>query len=294
MSPARRRGQDAAPNRRNDLDRVEHRHTINTGGTAAKPTTNIKINNNSYTENLTGSAADVMTPRTRLRTVSALAPVTTVIDATRETGHSRFPVIGDSIDDIWGVVHVKQAVAVPEPDRGTTRVEEVLAKPALVPPSMALDPLLHRLQEPGLQLAVVVDEYGGTAGVVTFEDLVEELVGDVVDEHDSPAPGILRQPDGTWLLSGLLRPDEIQAAIGLELPAGHADYETVAGLILQLLGQIPGPGDSVEMPGATLTVDRMDGLRIDQVGVTLHPDNTNRTRTDDPGTAPSADKGGAA
>jgi CBS domain containing-hemolysin-like protein len=240
------------------------------------------------------TAADVMTPRTRLRTVSALAPVTTVLEATRETGHSRFPVIGDSIDDIGGVVHVKQAVAVPEPDRGTTRVEEVLAKPALVPPSMALDPLLHRLQEPGLQLAVVVDEYGGTAGVVTFEDLVEELVGDVVDEHDSPAPGILRQPDGTWLLSGLLRPDEIQAAIGLELPAGHADYETVAGLILQLLGQIPRPGDSVEVPGATLTVDRMDGLRIDQVGVTLHPDNTNRTRTDDPGTAPSADKGGAA
>jgi CBS domain containing-hemolysin-like protein len=240
------------------------------------------------------TAADVMTPRTRLRTVSALAPVTTVLEATRETGHSRFPVIGDSIDDIGGVVHVKQAVAVPEPDRRTTRVEEVMARPALVPPTMALDPLLHLLQERGLQLAVVVDEYGGTAGVVTFEDLVEELVGDVVDEHDSPAPGMLRQPDGTWLLSGLLRPDEIQAAIGLELPVGRADYETVAGLILQLLGQIPGPGDSVEMPGATLTVDRMDGLRIDQVGVTLHPDNTNRTRTDDPGTAPSADKGGAA
>jgi CBS domain containing-hemolysin-like protein len=240
------------------------------------------------------TAADVMTPRTRLRTVSALAPVTTVLEATRETGHSRFPVIGDSIDDIGGVVHVKQAVAVPEPDRRTTRVEEVMARPALVPPTMALDPLLHLLQERGLQLAVVVDEYGGTAGVVTFEDLVEELVGDVVDEHDSPAPGMLRQPDGTWLLSGLLRPDEIQAAIGLELPVGRADYETVAGLILQLLGQIPRPGDSVEVPGATLTVDRMDGLRIDQVGVTLHPDNTNRTRTDDPGTAPSADKGGAA
>jgi CBS domain containing-hemolysin-like protein len=240
------------------------------------------------------TAADVMTPRTRLRTVPALAPVTTVLEATRETGHSRFPVIGDSIDDIGGVVHVKQAVAVPEPDRRTTRVQEVMARPALVPPTMALDPLLHLLQERGLQLAVVVDEYGGTAGVVTFEDLVEELVGDVVDEHDSPAPGMLRQPDGTWLLSGLLRPDEIQAAIGLELPVGRADYETVAGLILQLLGRIPRPGDSVEVPGATLTVERMDGRRIDQVGVTLHPDKPNRTRTDDPGTAPSGDKGGAA
>jgi CBS domain containing-hemolysin-like protein len=237
------------------------------------------------------TAADVMTPRTRLRTVSALAPVTTVIEATRETGHSRFPVIGDSIDDIHGVVHVKQAVAVPEPDRRTTWVRQVMAELVLVPPSMTLERLLHRLQERGLQLAVVVDEYGGTDGIVTFEDLVEELVGEVVDEHDSPAPGIRRQPDGTWLLSGLLRPDEIQAAIGFELPIGRADYETVAGLILQLVGRIPRPGDSVEVPGATLTVERMDGRRIDRVRATPHPDNTELTGTDDPATTRTEDKG---
>jgi CBS domain containing-hemolysin-like protein len=157
-----------------------------------------------------------------------------------------------------------------------------MAAPVLVPPSMALERLLHLLQERGLQLAVVVDEYGGTAGIVTFEDLVEELVGEVVDEHDSPAAGIRRQPDGTWLLSGLLRPDEIQAAIGLELPAGRVDYETVAGLILQLLGRIPRPGDSVEVPGAILTVERMDGRRIDRVRVTPHPEKTDDMRTDDP------------
>jgi CBS domain containing-hemolysin-like protein len=214
-----------------------------------------------------------MTPRTRVRTVSVSAPVATVIEATRDTGHSRFPVIGDSVDDIRGVVHVKQAVAVPELDRTTTRIREVLTAPVLVPPSIALDPLLDRLQQRGLQLAVVVDEYDGTAGIVTFEDLVEELVGDVVDEHDSAAPGMWRQPDGSWLVSGLLRPDEIQAATGLELPAGRAAYETVAGLILQLLRRIPEVDDQVELPGATLTVDRLDGRRIDRVHVTLHPDN---------------------
>jgi CBS domain containing-hemolysin-like protein len=127
---------------------------------------------------------------------------------------------------------------------------------------------------------------------VTFEDLVEELVGDVVDEHDTPVPGVRRQPDGTWLLSGLLRPDEIQAAIGLELPAGRADYETVAGLILQLLGRIPSPGDSVEVPDATLTVERMESRRIDWVRVTLHPDNTDLTRPDDPATTRTRDEGG--
>jgi len=217
----------------------------------------------------TRTAADVMTPRTRVRTVAASAPVMAVIDATRETGHSRYPVIGDGIDDIRGVVHVKQVVGVPELDRGTTQVREVMANPVLVPPSMAVDPLLHLLQERGLQLAVVVDEYGGTAGIVTFEDLVEELVGDVVDEHDSSVPGIRREPEGGWLLSGLLRADEIRAATGLELPAGRTDYETVAGLILQLLGRIPNAGDSVDVPGGTLTVERLDGRRIDRVRVAL-------------------------
>jgi CBS domain containing-hemolysin-like protein len=220
------------------------------------------------------TAADVMTPRTRVRTVWASAPVATVIEATRDSGHSRFPVIGDSVDDIRGVIHVKQAVAVAEADRTSTRIREVMTEPVLVPPSMVLDPLLDRLQEMGLQLAVIVDEYGGTAGIVTFEDLVEELVGEVVDEHDSPAPGTWRQPDGSWLLSGLLRPDEIQAAIGLELPAGRANYETVAGLILQLLRRIPDIGDSVDVPGATLTVDRLDGRRIERVEVKLLPDST--------------------
>ncbi|MGH3340513.1 MAG: transporter associated domain-containing protein, partial [Propionibacteriaceae bacterium] len=208
-------------------------------------------------------------------------PVATVIEATRDSGHSRFPVIGDSVDDVRGIIHVKQAVAVRELDRTTTRIGQVMTAPVLVPPSMALDRLLHLLQQHGLQLAVVVDEYGGTAGIVTLEDLVEELVGDVVDEHDSPAPGIRRQPDGTWLVSGLLRPDEIQAAIGLELPTGRADYETVAGLILQLLRRIPDIGDQVDVPGATLTVDRLDGRRIDRVHVRLHPDNIDSDAADE-------------
>ena len=210
------------------------------------------------------TAADVMTPRTRMRTLRESAPVVAVLDATRATGHSRFPVIGDGFDDIRGLVHVKNAVAVPEPERSSTRVREVMSTPVVVTKFMRLDPLLDQLQQRGLQLAVVVDEYGGTAGIVTFEDLVEELVGDVVDEHDATAPGIRRQFDGTWLLSGLQRPDEIKAAIGVELPEG-TDYETVAGLVLQLLGRLPDVGDEVTVAGARLRVERMDGRRIDRI-----------------------------
>jgi len=213
------------------------------------------------------TAADVMTPRTRMRTVAESEPVSTVIEATRTTGHSRFPVIGDGFDDIRGLIHVKRAVAVPGSRRNSTRVREVMSKPVVVTKFMRLDLLLDLLQQQGLQLAVVVDEYGGTAGIVTIEDLVEELVGDVVDEHDAAVPDFRRESNDNWLLSGLQRPDEVQAAIGVDLPEG-ADYETVAGLIVQLLGRLPEVGDQVSVPGARLTVERMDGRRIDRIRLT--------------------------
>jgi CBS domain containing-hemolysin-like protein len=219
------------------------------------------------------TASDVMTPRTRMRTLRESEPVVAVIEATRATGHSRFPVIGDDFDDVRGLVHVKKAVAVPESERNSTRVRDVMSRPVVVTRFMRLDPLLDLLQQRGLQVAVVADEYGGTAGIVTFEDLVEELVGDVVDEHDATAPGIRRQFDGTWLLSGLQRPDEIKAAIGIELPEG-TDYETVAGLILQLLGRLPDVGDEVTVPGARLRVERLDGRRIDRIRLTPIAEHT--------------------
>src|SRR5215204_1686406 len=225
------------------------------------------------------TASDVMTPRTQMRTLREAEPVVAVIEATRATGHSRFPVIGDGFDDVRGLVHVKKAVAVPESERDSTRVRDVMSRPVVVTRFMRLDPLLDLLQQRGLQLAVVVDEYGGTAGIVTFEDLVEELVGDVVDEHDAAAPGIRRQFDGTWLLSGLQRPDEIKAAIGVELPEG-ADYETVAGLILQLLGRLPDVGDDVTVPGARLRVERLDGRRIDRIRLTPVVEETDGQRPD--------------
>ena len=186
-----------------------------------------------------------------MRTVAASSPVIEVIEATRATGHSRFPVIGDSVDDIRGIVHVKQAVAVPVPDRGSTPVGSVMSKPVLVPPFMHLGTLLSLLQQRGLQLAAVIDEfYGGTAGIVTFEDLVEELVGDVLDGMTRPRPRFGVSATANWLLSGLLRPDEVRAACGFELPPGRTEYETIAGLILRVR-DVPHPGDRVDVPGGS-------------------------------------------
>jgi CBS domain containing-hemolysin-like protein len=210
-------------------------------------------------------ASDVMTPRVQVRFVGAGDPVTAVLDAARTTGHSRFPVIDGSPDDVVGLVHVKHAVTVPLDERGTTRVSRVMVPPVQVPTSIELDPLLDVLQQRGLQMAVVVDEFGGTAGVVTFEDLVEELVGEVADESDRPAdPAARRRRDGSWLLSGLLRPDEVTALPEVYVPEGH--YETLGGLVQAALGRIPRVADTVELPrGAGLRVQRMDGLRVDRV-----------------------------
>jgi CBS domain containing-hemolysin-like protein len=128
-----------------------------------------------------------MTPRVQVRFIDADAPVAAVLDAARASGHSRFPVIGAGPDDVVGLVHVKHAVAVPLDRRASSGCAEVMVPPVQVPTSIELDPLLDLLRERGLQMAVVVDEFGGTAGVVTFEDLVEELVGEVADESDRPA-----------------------------------------------------------------------------------------------------------
>jgi CBS domain containing-hemolysin-like protein len=181
-----------------------------------------------------------------------------------------------------GAVHVKNAVAVEFDKRRSTRVRSIMVDATVVPETLRLDPLLELLRTEGFQMAVVVDEYGGTAGVVTLEDVVEEIVGDIADEHDPLGTRIRRRSDGAWSVSGLLRPDEVATATGIDLPE-HDDYDTVAGLFLQLLGRMPEPGDQVVVPlpvrldeegeplepeEAVITIERLDGLRIDRLTLT--------------------------
>ncbi|OFI40073.1 hypothetical protein BIU82_01670 [Arthrobacter sp. SW1] len=211
------------------------------------------------------TAADVMTPRIRMETIAAEQPVSDIIDAARRTGYSRFPVIGDSADDIRGVVHVKKAVAVPRERRDGLEAGAIMAEVLRVPETIHLDALLSELREGNLQLAVVLDEYGGTAGIATLEDLVEEIVGEVADEHDKVRPGLLQSASGDWYFPGLLRPDEVSEQIpGLLVPDDPA-YETVGGYVMSQLGRIAVTGDVVEAGGGTLSVTRMDGRRIDRI-----------------------------
>ncbi|NLS10285.1 HlyC/CorC family transporter [Nesterenkonia sp. MY13] len=213
------------------------------------------------------TAADVMTPRPRMVTISADSPLDEIIDAARRTGYSRFPVLGDSgADEVRGMVHVKKAVAVPRQKREPLVAATLMsAEFARVPETINLDALLAELRQAPLQIALVEDEYGGTAGVVTLEDLVEEIVGEVADEHDALTPGVLQSASGNWYFPGLLRPDEINAQIlELEIPEDSA-YETVAGFVLFELGRIAALGDEVEVPGGRLVVAGIDGRRIDRL-----------------------------
>jgi CBS domain containing-hemolysin-like protein len=158
----------------------------------------------------------------------ASATAADVITAATESGNSRFPVYGSDLDEVTGVVHVKRAVAVPEAERGHHTAGE-LADPVLaVPSSLRLERLVDLLREQGLQIALVVDEWGATHGVVTLEDIVEELVGEITDETDRPLRTLRRIDDGQWLLSGLLRPDEVLERTGIAVPEGR--YETLAGV----------------------------------------------------------------
>ncbi|MBN9149973.1 MAG: HlyC/CorC family transporter [Micrococcales bacterium] len=215
-------------------------------------------------------ASDAMTPRPRVESVDKSDTASTVVALARETGFSRFPVMDDSIDDIVGLVHVKNAVAVPLDRRDDVPVSALTSDALSVPETMKLDALLGELRGRGFQMAIVLDEYGGTAGVVTLEDLVEELVGEVADEHDRSRADVISFRNGVTF-PGMLRPDELLDRAGVSVPE-DGPYETVAGYIMSELGRLPVVGDTVAIPSGELRVERLDGRRIDRVRFTPLPE----------------------
>jgi len=214
------------------------------------------------------NAVDVMTPRTKVESVHRSDTAWDVIALAKKTGLSRFPVIDESLDDIRGVVHVKQAVAVPLDKRAEVPASALQSEVIRVPETMTLDVLLTELRGRGYQVAIVVDEYGGTSGIATLEDLVEELIGEVADEHDRASLDVVRARD--WFtFPANLRPDELEERTGVAVPEdGH--YETIAGFILASLGRMAQVGDVVDMPLGEFRIERMDNRRIDRVRFTPH------------------------
>ncbi len=225
------------------------------------------------------TASDAMTPRTRVHFLNATDTIHDLLQIAAATGHARFPVAGESVDDIVGIAHFKKGLAVPARQRKSTPVSEICIPVESVPSIMPLSAVLDALRQ-GSQIAIVVDEYGGTDGVVTLEDLVEEIVGEIEDEQDRPVSRFRKLGAGRWSLSGLLRPDEVTDIADIELPEAR-ESDTLGGLITEQLERFPRVGDEVELEArdhahrdeddiptpvlARLTVTRLDGHRVDRV-----------------------------
>ncbi|MGV9712038.1 hemolysin family protein [Gordonia sp. NPDC003424] len=243
------------------------------------------------------SAEDLMTPRVTVECLDRDDTIRDLVIASSRTGHSRFPVVIDGdLDDLIGVVHVKQAFTIAPDQQAGTTVASIARQVPRVPTSLDGDALMEQIRRDGMELCVVIDEYGGTAGIVTTEDLIEEILGDVTDEHDRERADVTVDGDG-YLCSGLLRIDELFEAIGYRAPEGS--YDTLGGLIMFSLGRIPEAGDTIDLPRRVVisedeqddedepspgsdttwraTVSQMDGRRVDIVALRpVDPDDPDR------------------
>jgi CBS domain containing-hemolysin-like protein len=223
-------------------------------------------------------AADAMVPRRQVVSIPLHASWEDLRRAAVSSGHSRFPVTAeDDLDHVAGVVQVKDIFRFPVGQRADHTVADLTTDALIVPESAQLGPLLTDMRRARTTMAVVVDEYGGTAGVVTLEDIVEEIVGQIRDEYDPEEPAVQALPSGAFLVPGSWRPDEVNRATGLELPTG--DYETMSGLVMERLGRVPATGDTVELEGVLVRVAAMDGLAVGRLRL-VPVDRASRDRGD--------------
>lgn len=206
-------------------------------------------------------SADIMVPRVQIVGLPSDATVDDMLEAAVSSGHSRFPVYGADLDEILGVAHAKDIFRVPHGERARERIVDHMRPALVVPETKPLDSLLVDLRTKGSGLAIVTDEYGGTAGIVTMEDLLEEILGEIEDEYD-----VMAKPNEDGSLSGLLHRHAVEELTGFEWPEGR--YETLGGLVTAHLGRVAEVGDSIELDDWRFTVVAVDGFRVEAVRMT--------------------------
>jgi CBS domain containing-hemolysin-like protein len=210
---------------------------------------------------------EVMVPRTDIVVIERGKSVKQALNLLLRSGFSRVPVVGDNTDDVLGVVYLKDLVKKERSEGGASlKVEDVMRPGRFIPDSKPVDELLREMQSERLHIAVVVDEYGGTAGLVTLEDLVEEVVGEITDEYDRDAPPVESLPDGSSRVTARYPVEDLEELYGVDLP--HEDVDTVGGLMASLLGRVPIPGATVRTNGLVLVAESAKGRR-NRIGTVL-------------------------
>lgn len=208
----------------------------------------------------------VMVPRTEVVALPATATLSEIMDLAAEHPYTKIPVFAESLDDVVGVIHIKDVLRALQQESNGRRAANFMREAIFVPETARVSSLLERFRDRRQHIAIVLDEYGGTAGVVTLEDLLEEIVGEVSDPFDSE-PDIVPLSDGSSLIDGLTLIEEINEHFDLVLE--DPNYDTIAGFVLGRLGRMANVGDSVIVEGAQLRVEAMDGHRIDRVSLTM-------------------------
>jgi CBS domain containing-hemolysin-like protein len=217
----------------------------------------------------------VMIPRTEIVGVEADLPLPEIIPLVTESTYTKFPVYDDSLDQILGIVHVKDLLrCMQEPDWESKTARSLTREPIYIPETITVGTLLQEFRNNRQHIAIVLDEFGGTAGLVTLEDLLEEIVGEVSDPFDVDSPEIQTLPDGTALIDGLTLIEDVNEQLGLNLQ--DPNYDTIAGYALGKLGRIPHVQDVIETDGLRLRVEAMDGLRIARLSLARTNPNPNR------------------
>lgn len=212
------------------------------------------------------TAREVMVPRTEMQAVDGDAPLSELIQLASEHSRSKYPVYENDLDHIVGIAHVKDLVRVQHDSRRTATIRGMVREALFVPDTIKLDKLLAQMRAKRQHLAIVLDEYGGTAGLVTLGDLLEQIIGEVNDTFDNATPEMQRLPDGSCLVEGLTLIEDVNERLGLQLTDDY--YDTIAGFVLGHLGRMARVGDVVEMPdGVRLKVEALDGLRIERVTI---------------------------
>lgn len=224
------------------------------------------------------AAKEVMVPRINMVGIAADMKLSEVMEIVKKSGHSRIPLYGESLDDIKGIIYAKDLLGYAIEGKSPDLIA-IARKPYFIPENIMIDDLLRDMRKKRLHIAIVVDEYGGTSGLVTMEDIIEEIVGEIEDEYDTEPPPIIELSPKTYLVDGTVTISDLNEELNLGFQ--EEEFETIGGLIYDLVGSLPEKGQTIDYRNVKFVVHRVDGQRITKVKLSIMSEKVDNTRVNE-------------